>query len=105
LEKSEASGGDRVVGGRGGGGPGAGLTLASRLAAPAPRTAGRAPPGPGAMLWSFAAGPLVNVVLLPDRIIAQFGPSRGVTAVVFAPVAMFQMRRSPPLWKVSRCVR
>lgn len=36
-------------------------------------------------------GYVVNVLLLPDRIIAQFGPSRGVTAVLLAPVAMFTL--------------
>jgi len=33
----------------------------------------------------------VNAVLLPDQVIAQFGFSRGVTAVLLAPVAMFTL--------------
>lgn len=36
-------------------------------------------------------GYVVNAVLLPDRIISQFGPSRGVAAAMLAPVAMFTL--------------
>jgi len=36
-------------------------------------------------------GYILNALLLPDQIIAQFGPSRGVTAVLLAPVAMFTL--------------
>jgi len=36
-------------------------------------------------------GYVLNALLLPDQIIAQFGPSRGVTAVLLAPVAMFTL--------------
>src|SRR5262249_30274800 len=34
---------------------------------------------------------VVNALLLPDRIIEQFGPSRGVSAIVIAPVALLTM--------------
>lgn len=36
-------------------------------------------------------GYVVNAALLPDRIIAQFGASRGVGAVMLAPVAVFTL--------------
>lgn len=36
-------------------------------------------------------GYVVNAALLPDQIIEQFGPSRGQTAVLLAPVAMFTL--------------
>jgi hypothetical protein len=50
-------------------------------------------PAPLTRIATIAAivGYVVNAVLLPDRIIAQFGPSRGVTAVLLAPVAMFTL--------------
>src|SRR5262249_46989469 len=34
---------------------------------------------------------VLNALLLPDQIIAQFGPSRGVAAVLLAPVAIFTL--------------
>lgn len=36
-------------------------------------------------------GYVVNAALLPDQIMAQFGPSRGVAAVMLAPVAIFTL--------------
>ncbi len=38
-----------------------------------------------------AVGYVVNAALLPDRIIAEFGPSRGVAALMLAPVAIFTL--------------
>ena len=38
-----------------------------------------------------AVGYVLNATLLPDRIIAQFGPSRGVAALMLAPVAIFTL--------------
>src|SRR5438093_8721476 len=38
------------------------------------------PPRPGAVLWSIAAGPLVNVALVPVTLgLSQLGPMLGVT--------------------------
>src|SRR5262249_49188982 len=50
-------------------------------------------PAPLTRIATIAAivGYIVNAVLLPDQIIAQFGPSGGVTAVLLAPVAMFTL--------------
>jgi hypothetical protein len=50
-------------------------------------------PAPLTRIATIAAivGYVVNATLLPDRIIAQFGPSRGVAAVMLAPVAIFTL--------------
>ena len=50
-------------------------------------------PAPLTRIATIAAivGYIVNAALLPDRILAQFGPSRGVTAVLLAPVAIFTL--------------
>ena len=50
-------------------------------------------PAPLTRIATIAAivGYIANVALLPDQIIAQFGPSRGMTAVLLAPVAMFTL--------------
>ena len=46
------------------------------------------PPRPGAVLWSLAAGPLVNVVLIPVILllvkVAHFGPGLATTSNLYA---------------------
>src|SRR5262245_34375816 len=50
-------------------------------------------PAPLTRVATIAAvvGYVVNAVVLPERILAQFGLSRGVTTVLLAPVAMFTL--------------
>jgi len=50
-------------------------------------------PAPLTRIATIAAvvGYILNAALLPDRILAQFGPSLGVSAVLLAPVAIFTL--------------
>jgi hypothetical protein len=50
-------------------------------------------PAPLTRLATIVAivGYVLNALLLPDEIIAEFGPSRGVAAVMLAPIAMFTL--------------